>query len=87
MKKYSWKVYRETSWARDTYLVSFIDLENTSYGPRRPLPKRSLINKLKVLMTCPVSFKDDSLGRRTFEEVFQIYDYNKNLTKKNKWKL
>lgn len=72
MKKYAWVKWADILWARDEYVVGF-KFETMS---SRPLPKRRLINNLKVLMTCPVGFRDEALGLRQTEHTFIIYDYN-----------
>lgn len=74
MKKYWWVKWVDSLWFRDEYIVTF---KFETLAPR-PLPKRRLINNLKVLMTCPVGFRDETLGDRTSEHVFTIYDYNIN---------
>lgn len=77
MKKYAWQVWRSGLWGRDEYTVRFADASGyLEPWHRKALPKRRLINNLKVLMTCPVGFSGLALGLRASEDVFIIYDYN-----------
>ena len=78
MKKYSWMSWASTLWGRHVYAVRFDISVPTLPWHRGALPKRRLINNLKVLMTCPVGFSDEALGVRDSEHIFTIYDYNNN---------
>ena len=73
MKKYGYWNWTNKDLAREEYIISFEALHSYLH---KPLPKRRLINKLKILMVCPVGFDDMGLGRRSSEHHFIIYDYN-----------